>query len=332
MLASTMRPQCWTPPPSPARARRTRSTPPLPEVRRLELPGNGPEDVVLSPDGRIIAGIESGAILSIDPATGDVRELANTGGRPLGLHADADGRVLICDFERGLLELDTEGRLTVLVDEIEGERLRFASNVVRDVDGTIYFSASSRRYALDEYMGDLLEHSGTGRLFRRDPAGKVETLIDDLQFANGVVVAPDRSCVVVAETGGYRLTRYWLAGPEAGTQERLIENLPGFPDNLGLGSDGLIWVTLPSPRNPLLDRLLPLPGILRRIVWTLPEWVQPKPARTVWVLAVNFEGEIVHDLQVEGTDYSLVTGVVEQDGVLYLGSLTESAVAVSRVP
>ncbi|MGY2017809.1 hypothetical protein ACW9HL_28705 [Nocardia gipuzkoensis] len=108
--------------------------------------------------------------------------------------------------------------------------------------------------------------------------------------------------------------------------------MPGFPDNLGLGSDGLIWVTLPSPRNPLLDRLLPLPGILRRIVWTLPEWVQPKPARTVWVLAVNFEGEIVHDLQVEGTDYSLVTGVVEQDGVLYLGSLTESAVAVSRVP
>ncbi len=287
---------------------------------------------MLAPDGRIIAGIESGAILSIDPATGDVHELANTGGRPLGLHADADGRVLICDFERGLLELDTEGRLTVLVDEIEGERLRFASNVVRDVDGTIYFSASSRRYALDEYMGDLLEHSGTGRLFRLHPAGEVETLIDDLQFANGVVVAPDRSCVIVAETGGYRLTRYWLTGPEAGTQERLIENLPGFPDNLGLGSDGLIWVTLPSPRNPLLDRLLPLPGILRRIVWTLPEWVQPKPARTVWVLAVNFEGEVVHDLQVEGTDYSLVTGVVEQDGVLYLGSLTESAVAVSRVP
>ncbi|MFE7740957.1 SMP-30/gluconolactonase/LRE family protein [Nocardia sp. NPDC057455] len=332
MLASTMQPQRWTPPPSPARARRSHSTPPLPSVRRLELPGAGPEDVVLSPDGRIIAGVEGGAILSIDPATGEIRELANTGGRPLGLHADADGRLLICDFERGLLELDTSGGLTVLVDEIDGERLRFASNVVRDTDGTIYFSASSRRYSLDEYMGDILEHSGTGRLFRRDPSGKVETLIHDLQFANGVVVAPDRSSVVVAETGGYRLTRYWLTGPKAGTQERLIENLPGFPDNLGLGSDGLIWITLPSPRNPLLDRLLPLPGILRRIVWTLPEWVQPKPARTVWVMAVDFEGRVVHDLQVEGTDYSMVTGVVEQDGVLYLGSLSERAVAVSRVP
>ncbi|WP_245664009.1 SMP-30/gluconolactonase/LRE family protein [Nocardia arthritidis] len=332
MLASTMQPQRWTPAPSPARARQSRSTPPLPGVRRLELPGAGPEDVALSPGGRIIAGVADGAILSINPATGDVRELANTGGRPLGLHADTDGRLLICDFERGLLELDTSGVLTVLVDEIDGEPLRFASNVVRDADGTIYFSASSRRYSLDEYMGDILEHSGTGRLFRRDPAGKVETLIHDLQFANGVVLAPDRSSVVVAETGGYRLTRYWLTGPKAGTQERMIENLPGFPDNLGLGSDGLIWITLPSPRNPLLDHLLPLPGILRRIVWMLPEWVQPKPARTVWVMAVDFEGEVVHDLQMEGTDYSMVTGVVEQDGVLYLGSLRERAVAVSRVP
>lgn len=287
---------------------------------------------MLSPDGRLIAGTENGAILSIDPATGDVRELANTGGRPLGLHADADDRILICDFELGLLELTPDGKLTVLVDEIDSERLRFASNVVRDTDGTIYFSSSSSRYSLDEYMGDILEHSGTGRLFRRDLAGTVETLIDNLQFANGVVLAPDRSCVVVAETGGYRVTRYWLTGPEAGTCDRLIENLPGFPDNMGLGSDGLIWITLPSPRNPLLDRLFPLPGILRRIVWMLPEWMQPKPAKTVWVMAVDFEGKVVHDLQIEGTDYSMVTGVVEQDGVLYLGSLIESAVAVSRVP
>ncbi|MEV6324686.1 SMP-30/gluconolactonase/LRE family protein [Nocardia sp. NPDC051787] len=332
MLATTMRPQRWTPPPPPARARQTRSIPPLPEVRRIELPGTGPEDVVFSPDGRIVAGTDDGSILSIDPAAGDVRELANTGGRPLGLHADADGRVLICDFERGLLELDAEGTLTVLVDEVDGERLPFASNVVRDTDGTIYFSSSSRRYSLAEYMGDILEHSGTGRLFRRGPSGSVQTLIDDLQFANGVVLAPDRSCVLVAETGGYRVTRYWLTGPKAGTWDRLIENLPGFPDNMGLGSDGLVWITLPSPRNPLLDRLLPLPGILRRIVWELPAWVQPKPTRTVWVMAVDFDGKVVHDLQVEGTDYSMVTGVVEQDGALYLGSLTESAVAVSRVP
>ncbi len=286
---------------------------------------------MLGPDGRLIVGIDDGSILSVDPSTGDVRELANTGGRPLGLHADPDGTLLICDFERGLLELTPDGTLKVLVDEIDGEPLPFASNVVRDADGTIYFSSSTSRFSLTEYMGDMLEHSGTGRLFRRDPSGKVETLLDNLYFANGVVLAPDRSCVVVAETGGYRVSRYWLTGPKAGTRDFLVENLPGFPDNMSLGSDGLVWITLPAPRNPLLDRLLPLPGFLRRIVWLLPEWVQPKPAKTIWVMAVGFDGNVVHDLQTEGTNFSMVTGVVERDGVLYLGSLTESAVGVTRV-
>ncbi len=285
-----------------------------------------------TPDGRLLAGTADGAIHSIDPATGEVRLLVNTGGRPLGLHADPDGTVLICDFERGLLELRPDGTLEVLVDEFDGARLPFASNVVRDSDGTVYFSSSTSRYPLDQYMGDLLEHSGTGRLFRRDPSGKVELLLDGLHFANGVVLAPDRSCVVVAETGGYRLTRHWLTGPRAGTRDLLIENLPGFPDNLGLGSDGLIWITLPSARNPILDRLLPLPGILRRIVWALPDWVQPKPAKTIWVMAVDFDGNVVHDLQTEGTNFAMVTGVAEHEGTLYLGSLTESAIGVTRVP
>ncbi|WP_433580598.1 SMP-30/gluconolactonase/LRE family protein [Nocardia brasiliensis] len=327
-----MNPQRWTPPPATRRARETRSTPPLPAPARVELPAAGPEDVVRTPDGRLLAGTGDGTIHSIDPASGEVRSLVNTGGRPLGLHADPDGAVLICDFERGLLELRPDGTLEVLVDEFDGTRLPFASNVVRDTDGTIYFSSSTSRYPLDQYMGDLLEHSGTGRLFRRDPSGKVELLLDGLQFANGVVLAPDRSCVVVAETGGYRLTRYWLTGPKAGTRDLLIENLPGFPDNLGLCSDGLIWITLPSARNPILDRLLPLPGMLRRIVWTLPDWVQPKPVKTIWVMAVDFDGNVVHDLQTEGTNFSMVTGVVEHEGTLYLGSLTESAVGVTRVP
>ncbi len=327
-----MRPRRWTPPAATSRVRQTSSNPPLPPLRRIELPGAGPEDVVRSPDGTLITGIEDGSILRIEPVEATVTPLVNTGGRPLGLHVDSDGSILICDFERGLLEWRPDATLRVLVDEVDGEPLPFASNVVRDSDATIYFSSSTRRYSLTEYTGDLLEHSETGRLLRRNADGRVETLVDGLSFANGVVLAPDRSCVLVAESGGYRVRRYWLSGPKAGTSDMLIENLPGFPDNMALGSDGLVWITLPAPRDPILDRLLPLPGILRRGVWALPEWARPKPKRTVWVLAVDFDGSVVHDLQTPGVDFSMVTGVVEYEGTLYLGSLTESAIAVTRVP
>jgi len=111
-----------------------------------------------------------------------------------------------------------------------------------------------------------------------------------------------------------------------------VENLPGCPDNLGLGSDGHIWAALVTPRNPILDRLLPLPGALRRIVRAIPPALQPKPARTVWVQAYNFDGGLVHDLQREADRYAMVTGVAENDGTLYLGSLSEPAIAVVRLP
>ncbi|MCU1640076.1 MAG: strictosidine synthase [Nocardia sp.] len=328
-----MQPRRWTPPHATPRARETHSVPAMPALRLLELPGRGPEDVVVAADGRVLTGIEGGAILAVDPATGAVEQIAHTGGRPLGLHAESDGSLLICDAERGLLRLDKPGgEIEVLVAEIDGEALNFPSNVVADSDGTIYFSESSRRWPLKQWMGDIMEHSGTGRLLRRSPDGTIEILIDGLDFANGVVLAPDRSCVLVAETGAYRVTRYRLSDPQAGTYDRLVENLPGFPDNMYLGSDGLVWVSLVSPRNPLLDNLLPLPGILRQISWAIPERLQPKPARTAWAMAFDFDGAPVHDLQREGTEYAMVTAVAEHDGVLYLGSITESAIAVTQVP
>ena len=332
MPLQLLRPRRWSPPAATERARRLTSERPLPPLRRLELPAAGPEDVVTDADGKVLTGLADGRIVRVDPATGAVQTLADTGGRPLGLEACADGSVLVCDSRRGLLRVDPAGTVEVLVaavDPLDSGPLNFASNVVvDDADGTIYFSASTRRFDLEHYMGDILEHSGTGRLFKRDPSGTVTTLLDGLDFANGVVLAPDRSCVLVAQTARYCVTRYWLTGPAAGTSDTLIDNLPGFPDNMALGSDGLVWISLPTARNPLLDRLLPLPGALRQLVWMLPDRVQPKPDKIVWVLGVSLDGEIVHDLQGHGVDYSMVTSVWERNGTLYLGSLHERAVAV----
>jgi streptogramin lyase len=58
----------------------------------IPLPGKGPEDVVVGPDGVIYTGLMDGRVLAVAPEDGAVREVANTGGRPLGLEATADGR------------------------------------------------------------------------------------------------------------------------------------------------------------------------------------------------------------------------------------------------
>jgi sugar lactone lactonase YvrE len=322
----------WQPPPIPDRARARAGPRPLPPVRLLEVDGTAPEDVVVDGAGRVVTGVDDGRLLRIG-AGGRVEPLADTGGRPLGVELLGDGRLLVCDARRGLLAVDAgTGAVEVLVDRVAGAPLRFCNNAAVAADGTVYFSDSSRRFGIDHWRADLLEHSGTGRLLRRDPDGAVEVLLDGLQFANGVALAADESFVAVAETGAYRLTRLWLTGGGAGRTDVLVGNLPGFPDNLSCGPTGLIWIALGSPRVPLLDRLHRRHPALRRGVWALPERLQPKPVRTLWVQAVDAGGALVHDLQGPGDRYATVTGVREHQGRLYLGSLAERAVAVLDLP
>lgn len=333
MKRPAVRPVVWKPPSMPARARQPSGPQPLPPLRVLEVGGSGPEDVVVDAEGRIVTGLEDGRIVRLSPDGRQIETVASTGGRPLGIEVADDGRLLVCDARRGLLRVDPNGsEVEPLVEEAAGEPLRFCNNAAAAPDGTVYFTDSSRRFGVDHWKGDVLEHSGTGRLLRRDPDGSVEVLLDEMQFANGVALSPDGSFLLVAETCAYRLTRLWLTGSRTGETGVFVDNLPAFPDNLSTGSDGLFWVAMPSPRDPLVDRLLRMPPFLRRAVWALPDRLQPEPKRTVWAMALDHDGTVVHDLQGRGDRYHMVTGVRERDGELYLGSLADTAVAVLTIP
>jgi sugar lactone lactonase YvrE len=329
-------PVVWQPPTPPPRASQPHGRIQMPPPALYAIPGRGPEDVAVDDAGRVIAGIEDGRILRLSPRDGTVESLANTGGRPLGIEVDADGSLVVCDASRGLLRIEPENStVTELVaanEVIEGNPLRVCNNAAIARDGAIWFSDSSARFPLEHWKGDLLEHSGTGRLLRRDPGGNVEVMLTGLQFANGVALAADESFVVVAETGAYRLTRLWLSGPNAGHSDVLVDNLPGFPDNIARGSDGLIWIALGSPRNKTIDQLAPRAPVLRRMLWALPDALLPQPADTVWVQAVDGEGSLVHDLQTTTPGFSMASGVRERAGTVWLGSLLATAIATFTVP
>ncbi|WP_051855028.1 SMP-30/gluconolactonase/LRE family protein [Streptomyces sp. NRRL B-1347] len=324
-----------------ARARRAAgSVPPspLPPLHVLRLPAAGPEDVVVDGAGRVVTGTADGRILRVTlpgPGYGGrVEELARTGGRPLGLEPLPDGRLLVCDAHRGLLRAAPEdgGPVEVLADAVAGEPLRFCSNATAAPDGTVYFTVSSRRYGLDDWRADIVEHVGTGRLVRLAPGGEPEVLLDGLHFANGAVLAPDASHVTVAETGARRLTRYWLTGPRAGRSDPFVEDLPGFPDNLSRDEDGTLWVALAGPREPLLDQLHRAPSAVRRAAAAAARRVPVPPRRVLRVMAFSPGGETVHDLARKGAGYRMVTSVSARAGTLVLGSLVEPGIAVCALP
>jgi sugar lactone lactonase YvrE len=332
MAKPSIHPRRWQPPKAPARAKQRQRTLSS-SLTVFDLPGTGPEDVAIDASGRILAGLGDGRIVRLDPDGGAVETVADTGGRPLGLEFDLDGQLLVCDSHRGLLSVNVEsGTVRTLVDRIAATPMVFCSNVVVSADGTQWFTESSRHVGVEYYLADFLEHSCTGRLSRRLPSGDVEVVAEDLKFANGLVLARDESWIAVAETGGYRITKIWLSGARAGQRESLVDNLPGFPDNMSRGSDGLIWVALAAPRDPLLDLLLPRPPILRKIVWALPDALRPHEKKTVWVQAYDDDGNLVHDLETAHERFFMATGVRERDGAVWVGSLACASIARIDLP
>jgi sugar lactone lactonase YvrE len=326
-----IRPNRWTPPKAPPRARQRHSDEPV-DMSVVELPGRGAEDVVMDADGRVLGGLEDGRIVRLTPHTGAIETLATTGGRPLGLELHPDGWLIVCDSFRGLLRVDLDtGSVRTLLADNGGRPMVFCSNAVVGRDGSIYFSESSTHVHVSHYTAEALEHSRTGRVSRLRPDGSVDVLADDLRFANGLVLAEDDSWIAVAETTGYAIAKLWLSGAKAGTREPIVANMPGLPDNMSRGSDGLIWVALETPRNPLLDFLLPRAPVLRRIAWALPDPLRPKETHTVWVQAYTDDGRLVHDLQTEHDRFFLATGLVERDGDLWVGSLQADTLARIRI-
>lgn len=295
----------------------------------VALPGDGPEDVVVDADGNLWTGLIDGRILRLSPGGAQQSVVADTGGRPLGLHVARDGRVLVCDSYRGLLALDpASGQLTSLVEKIDGRALKFCSNVTETDDGTIYFTESTSAFHFEHFLGAVLEARGRGGLFRLGADGIVTTVLDGLYFANGVTVTADGSALVFAETMGRRLSKYWLTGPQAGTVTPLAANLPAMPDNISTGPGGTIWAAMVTAANPRAEALMPKAPWIRKVIWRLPDRVQPKIAPEIW--AVGFDpdsGEAVDGVRAKRPDFGAVTGVVESAGRLWMSTIEFPALA-----
>ena len=299
----------------------------------VPVPGTGPEDVVVGIAGRdegaVYTGTEDGSILRVRHDGQRIDRVAHTGGRPLGIELDREGRLLVCDAHRGLLRVDpATGHTECLADSIDGIRMQFCNNAAIAGSGAIWFTDSSRHFSIEQWKDDFVQHTRTGRLARRDPDGSIEVVLDGMSFANGVALAADESFVAVAETRTRTIVRHWITGARAGQRDLLADDLPGYPDNIARGSDGLIWVAIASPVDRVVDVISRGPVWLRRQVTRIPDQLQPKPKRTIRVQAYADDGTLVHDRDVRHDNFHMVTGVREHEGRVWMGSLKEPAVAV----
>jgi len=288
----------------------------------------GPEDIAVDEKGRVYTGTAQGLIRRIT-LDGEVETFAETGGRPLGMEFDPEGNLIVADAWKGLLRIDHQGRVRVLSTGSRGLPFGFTDDLDVASNGTIYFTDASHKFSQPEYILDMLEARPHGRLLRYNPeTGKTQTLLRDLYFANGVALSAEEDFLLVNETYRYRILRYWLKGPRAGSHEVFVRNLPGFPDNIDSTEDNRFWLAFYTQRSGLLDDLHSSP-FLKKVIARLPQSLWPKPEPYGFVAKLNEEGEILRTLQDPGGEHLFaVTSAKEVDSTLYLGSLHNDRIGV----
>ncbi len=278
-----IRPVAWAAPPAPGYVGAHAPNQRLAGLKIIALGAEeGPEHVAIGPDGRLYAAMASGNILRMAPDGSEQQVFANAGGRVLGFAFDAAGQMIAADAVKGLLAIAPDGKVRVLADKFGGEPIRYADAVV---------------------------------------------VARGLSFANGIALSQDEQSLFVAETGRYRVWKIAAdardldlsAGPSAQARV-LLDNLPGYPDNLMRGQEGRIWVGLTKPRSAAIDGMAGKPW-LREMTLRLPRSLWPVPPAYGHVFAFTEDGAVVADLQDPSGAYPETTAVTETADRMYVQSL-----------
>jgi len=273
----------------------------LADIQLIALHGEtGPEHMALARDGKLYAAMASGNIVRMNPGGTAQEVFVNTGGRVLGFDFDADGNLIAADAMKGLLSIGPDRAVRVLANAVNGDPIRYANAVVVAANGKIYFTDASTRFAPKEWGGtfaasilDIMEQSSTGRVLEYDPSRKTARIVaQGLSFANGIALSQNEQTLFVSETGRYRVWKIAAnadnldvtqGSPQAAV---LLDNLPGYPDNLMRGLDGKIWLGFAKPRNPIIDAMSDKP-FLRQVTLRLPRALWPVPKAYGHVIAFN---------------------------------------------
>ena len=298
----------------------------------------GPEDVILDRHDNLYAGSRHGDIIRfLAPDYERMEVFAHIGGTPLGMAFDRNDNLYVCIGGMGLYRVTPERKVEKATDETnrsytsinDDSRLRLADDLDIADDGRIFFSEATVRFEMHEWATDGLEARGNGRIICYDPnTGKTHTVIRDLIFPNGVCIASDRQSFLFAETWNCSVKRHWFDGPKKGTTEIVLENTPGFPDNINNSSDGNYWMSFVGMRCPALDLAWRMPGFRRRMAKRVPrdEWLFPN-INTGCVLKFNEKGEVLETMwDLGGQNHPMITSMREHRGYLYLGGIMNNRV------
>jgi sugar lactone lactonase YvrE len=171
----------------------------------------------------------TGEIVAVD-LEGDSKIVAN--GRPgLGWSIDwlPDGRLLVTGEE--LTRHEPDGSMVRHADLSSIDDTGW-NEIVVDGRGNVYVNSVGFRFGVEEFR--------PGAVGLITPDGSVRQVADGIAFANGMVVTPDNSTLVIAESFAGTLTAFDI-GADGSLSNRRVWAADVAPDGICIDTDGAIW-------------------------------------------------------------------------------------------
>ena len=172
-------------------------------------------------------------VIAVDPE-GESEVVMRVPSSPFCIDWLPDGRLLVVSGREGLLlRREPDGSLATHAD-LGGLSGHPWNDIVVDGRGNAYVGNIGFDFPDGEFA--------PGSVALITPDGSARRVADGLAFPNGMVVTPDDSTLIVAESYGNRLTAFDI-GADGGLSDRRVwaDLDDGVPDGICLDAEGAVW-------------------------------------------------------------------------------------------
>jgi len=174
--------------------------------------------------------IPAGSVYRYDPDSG-VAEKVYEGGVVGGFTIQADNSLLLFMEGGGIAQLK-HGKINTLIEGIPDERTTRFNDVIADPRGRVF-------------CGTMPTEERPGRLYRLDPDGKLNKLVEGIRCSNGLAFSSDCRHLYYTDSHAYMIYRFKYSEQtgDITDQEVFIRCLEadGYPDGLTRDSEGYLW-------------------------------------------------------------------------------------------